>query len=96
LRTKQTVEPLASTLGIQPRVAPDSAALAQQILSGDAAAVVLVAAHSNTVPEIITALGASVALDIIGHRDFDNLFLVTTHPGGGASMLRLKYGTRST
>jgi phosphohistidine phosphatase SixA len=95
LRTKETVAPLASRLQIQPREAPDAPILAQQLLSGAAGPVVLVAGHSNTVPEIIAALGAASAAVTIGHREFDNLFVVTASQSGEASALHLKYGTAS-
>jgi phosphohistidine phosphatase SixA len=94
-RTQQTVEPLASLLGVQPREAPDAPILAQQLLSGAAGPVVLVAGHSDTVPKIITALGVASAAVTIGHREFDNLFVVTATQSGGASALDLKYGTPS-
>jgi len=95
LRTKQTVEPLALSLGIQPRLAPEPRALAEEVLSGAAGSVVLVAGHSNTVPPIIAALGASSTTITIGEQEFDNMFVVTTDHAAGASLLHLKYGTSS-
>jgi broad specificity phosphatase PhoE len=95
-RTRQTLEPLASLLGVQPRVAPEPPALAGQVLAGAARSVVLIVGHSNTVPAIIAALRASPAEVTIGEQEFDNLFIVTiTHQSGRPSMLRLKYGTPS-
>lgn len=59
-RTQQTVEPVAKANGLKVEVvdARDSKALAGRIraLSGNA---VLVSGHSNTVPEVAAALGAS-------------------------------------
>lgn len=57
-RTKQTVGPLAARLGIQPREVPPPPVFAEEILSGTVGQVVLVAGHSNTVPQMIEALGA--------------------------------------
>jgi hypothetical protein len=68
--------------------------LAQELLSGTVGPVALVAGHSDTVPEIIAALGASSAVTI-GHLEFDNLFVVTAGQPGSASALHLKYGTPS-
>src|SRR3954449_783854 len=61
LRTKQTVEPLASVLGIVPRLAPEPPEFANLVLSGVAGPTVLVAGHSNTIPLMIAALSPSSA-----------------------------------
>jgi len=92
-RTKQTVKALASQLGIQPQEAPP--ALVQLVLSGAAGPAVLVAGHSNTVPQMITALGGLPPGVVIGENEFDNLFVVTAGGPGGASVVRLKYGKSS-
>lgn len=76
-RTKQTVGPLAARLGIQPREVPPPPVFAEEILSGTVGQVVLVAGHSNTVPQMIEALGAPPLSFAIGEREFDNLFVVT-------------------
>jgi broad specificity phosphatase PhoE len=89
LRTRQTVEPLAAQSGVLPREASSSADLARDIASGAAGAVVVVAGHSDTVPEIIAGLGA--APPTIHHREFDNLFVVLVG-ADEARLIRLKYG----
>jgi phosphohistidine phosphatase SixA len=94
-RTKQTVEPLAASLGVQPREVPSPHALAREVLSGTAGAVVLIAGHSNTVPQMIAAFGVPPPMPTIGEREFDNLFVVTVTAPGQASSVRLKYGSQS-
>src|SRR3954454_6091824 len=94
-RTKQTVGPLAARLGVQPREAPSIQALAREVLSGPAGAVVLIAGHANTVPQMIAALGVPPPMLTIGDREFDNLFVVSVTGLGRASPVRLKYGNRS-
>jgi phosphohistidine phosphatase SixA len=89
-RTKQTVAPLASGLHIQPSVAPAPAVFAQKVSSGSFGDVILVAGHSNTMPEMIAALGVAGPAAAIGESEFDNLFIVTI-ANGQASVLRLKY-----
>jgi|SRR5215207_4208676 len=89
-RTQQTVAPAARVLGLDPRLTPSAAAFAQDALSGDPEAVVLVAGHSDTIPAILVALGATPA-PAIGEREFDNLFVLTTR--GGAHLLHLRYGS---
>lgn len=89
-RTMQTVAPLIVRLGLRPAVVPPPAVLAEQVRSGALGAVVLVAGHSNTVPEMIKALGAGPE-PVIGEREFDNLFVVTAAGSGPAGLLRLRY-----
>lgn len=78
LRTKQTAAPLAARRGLTPvEFAPlNTAAIAQHILANHAGGNVLVVGHTNTIPAIITALGATPPLAAIPEDDFDNLFLV--------------------
>jgi hypothetical protein len=82
-RTKQTVEPSARELGLLPRLAPPSSTLARDARAGLFGEVVLVAGHSNTIPTLLAVLGAT-SVPVIGEREFDNLFVLTTHSGDGA------------
>jgi phosphohistidine phosphatase SixA len=98
IRTKQTVKPLADQLSLQPREVPRSErldALAQQILTGQLGEVILIAGHSNTVPKMVSALGAA-PVPTIGEREFDNLFILTVLRPGKVGFVRLRYGTIST
>jgi phosphohistidine phosphatase SixA len=95
VRTKQTVQPLAARLGIEPREVSPPDVFAEEILSGTVGDVVLVAGHSNTIPEMIAALGAPPLSSTIGEREFDNLFVVTVAGSGTANVLGLKYGRSS-
>jgi len=104
LRTKQTAEPLAKQLGItsttvaikmsatNPRQVSEQSIkeLAQKILDspGDNA---LVVGHSNTIPEVIRALGGD-AVPTIDEKEFDDLFIVTIYAKGRAKVTHLKYG----
>jgi phosphohistidine phosphatase SixA len=91
-RTKQTVQPLADQLGLQPREVPKRPdLLAQQILSGQFGDMVLIAGHSNTVPQIISALGAE-AVTPISEREFDNLFVVIVFQPDKVGLVHLRYG----
>lgn len=93
-RTRQTVEPLASRLHLTVRTvqARATAELARRILGG-AERVVLVAGHSNTVPEIVRALGGGDVASI-GDAEYDNLYIVHITAAGAATTLRLHYGAR--
>jgi broad specificity phosphatase PhoE len=90
-RTKQTVEPSARELGLVPRLAPAAATLAREALAGRFGEVLLIAGHSNTVPMILAALGAS-SPPVIGEREFDNLFVLTTSSGNDGRLVHLRYG----
>ena len=87
-RTQQTAAPVAKALGLTVKIVPSksTADLTKQVkaIKGN----VLVVGHSNTVPDVIKALGVTTPITI-GDGDFDNLFLVTggTHP----ALLRLHY-----
>jgi phosphohistidine phosphatase SixA len=87
-RTRETAAPLAKTLGITPATiaADDAAKLVAELkqVTGNA----LVVGHSNTVPDVIKALGVSARV-AIGDEDFDNLFIVTA--GQPPRFARLHY-----
>lgn len=86
-RTRQTAEPLAKSLGLEPTVvsSKDTPGLVQRIRA--ATGNVLVVGHSNTVPAIIKAMTGEIVT--VEDSDYDNLFVVTAGPT--ASVLRLHY-----
>ncbi len=92
-RTRLTAEPIAKHLGIKPEQmdAADSKKLADTILAKHSGETVLVVGHSDTVPEIIAALGGP-SMPELGEFEFDNLFVVTIYAPGKASVALLKYG----
>ena len=93
-RTQQTVDPVARKLGLTHRVAPEAEVRAMR--SAVDGSVILIAGHSNTVPRMINAMGVLPALENLGEREFDNLFVVTISSATGpAALVRLKYGTAS-
>lgn len=74
-RTQETAAPLAHSLGIRPEVvsADDLRSLVAKINA--ARGNVLVVGHSNTLPQIINALGVTARVTV-AESDYDNLFLV--------------------
>jgi phosphohistidine phosphatase SixA len=74
-RTQETAAPTAASTHIAPTVvaAKDTAALTEKLhqLNGNA----LVIAHSNTIPDIIKALGIKVVIKI-PDTDYSDLFIV--------------------
>jgi phosphohistidine phosphatase SixA len=104
LRTKQTAEPLAKHLGIASIALPikmsasNPRAVSQESINEIAERIyqkagenALIVGHSNTVPEVIRALGGDV-VPTIGETEFDDLFVVTLYAKGRARVTNLKYG----
>lgn len=103
LRTKATAEPLAKQLGIASvvislKMSPSnprqvSSESIQEIVEkiyqrpGENA---LVIGHSNSVPDVIKALGGDV-VPTIDEKEFDDLFVVTVYAKGRARVTHLKY-----
>lgn len=88
-RTQETAEPLAKKLNLKPEAteAKDYDTLVGKLKI--ATGVSLVVGHSNTVPEIISRLGAGTVAPI-GDNDFDRLYVVTKSPGQ-TSLVMLHY-----
>jgi broad specificity phosphatase PhoE len=74
-RTNQTAAPLARILRLEPTVvaANNRAALVAKLK--EASGNVLVVGHSNTIPDLIKALGITTSVTI-ADNDYDNLFVV--------------------
>lgn len=90
LRTRQTAAPLATRIHLEPTkiLASDADKLVKAIRSRQTGVVVVIG-HSDSVPEIITALGGPPVT--IGDTEFDNLFVLNTG-APKSSLVRLHYG----
>jgi broad specificity phosphatase PhoE len=99
-RTRATAAPLAARLGVAPEVvdarAPNHAQLvAQGILARHRNQTVVVVGHSNTIPDIIAALGAP-RVPPICDSDYDGIYLVWLPDSGGRETVQhLHYGQRT-
>lgn len=78
-RTQETAAPLTHSLGVQPEVvsAGETARLVAKLKASQGN--VLVVGHSNSLPQIISALGVSSPMTI-AETEYDNLFLVVRDP----------------
>lgn len=103
LRTKATAEPLAKQLGIASVAISlkTTAANPRQVTAESIQEIVekiyqrpgenaLVIGHSNSVPDVIKALGGDV-VPTIDEKEFDDLFVVTVYAKGKARVTHLKY-----
>jgi broad specificity phosphatase PhoE len=91
LRTVQTMRPLATQTGLVPQPVPTPDVWAQQVVAEALGEVVVVVGHSNTIPEMLEALGVPSPAPI-GEREFDNLFVAAVAGPGNAHVTHLKYG----
>lgn len=96
LRTQQTVQPLATHLGLAVTQIADNDVdgLISQILENHRGETVLVAGHSTTVPLIIQKLVGGTIMTI-PESQFDNLFVVIIPKRGKKKVVHLKYGVPS-
>lgn len=85
-RTRQTAAPTAARLALNVSVYDprDTAALLARVRAEPGP--VLIVGHSNTVPDIIAALGGTRPAPLV-HTDFGDLWVV--EPGGATTRLRL-------
>lgn len=98
-RTRQTAEPLARHLKINPIVATaggdakeHARELARRVLTEHCGGVVLVVGHSDTLPALMAAFGVA-SPPSIGQDQFDSLFAVIAWGSGEPSgLVQARYG----
>ena len=108
LRTQQTVAATASHLGLEESVIQmtDPQAIADEILSHYRGRTVLVVGHSDTVPQIIEALGGPSLCPNRGgvlvkgecrirDKEYDNLYILRVPESGPAGFMATRYGEPS-
>ena len=93
MRSRMTAEPLAKRLGLTPVVAPGDmpGALARRVLHEHAGGRILIVGHSDTMNEIVGALGAKNPLPPIGTDDYGTMYVVSVPRIGRANALQLTY-----
>lgn len=92
-RTRETAEPTARAAGLRVRIYDPgpTEALADRLRGRPGR--YLVVGHSNTVPDLVRALGGDPDPDM-AEAGYDRLYVVLIGPGG-VTTLRLRYGARS-
>jgi broad specificity phosphatase PhoE len=91
-RTKLTAEPLAKKLAIDVTVidAAKSDEFANAIRTKKGGQTVLVVGHSNSLPEIIRALGGP-EIPELDDNEYDSLFVLSVPESGESKLLKLKF-----
>jgi phosphohistidine phosphatase SixA len=91
-RTIDTAKPLAEALRVTPQQlsGPDVSALASRLTSLGDRDRALVVGHSNTVPQLLRALGVNTPVTI-ADGDYDNVFIVVPTKDSAPVLLRLKF-----
>jgi broad specificity phosphatase PhoE len=92
-RTQETVNNTAAQLGLPVQLYDTTNQLTNLIKTGHQGKTVLVAGHSDTVPQILSSLGIESPSSI--GNEFNNLFVVVLHPDGRATLSHLKYEVHS-
>ena len=91
LRTQQTAAPLAEAAHLKVETVPAKNIddLVRRVLADKSP--VLVVAHSDTIPDILKALGVSADVKI-GDMEYDDLFIVVPPATGVPTLVRLRFG----
>ena len=93
-RTRKTAAPIAAKLGVKvEEIASGKTYVADMvkiIREKHEGETVLIVGHSNTTPDVIRALGATVP--DMPDPQYDDLFIVTLIRGAAAELLPLRYG----
>ena len=90
-RARDTVQPLAAVLGLKVEIYDKSdAQFVERIRRDQPGGIGVVAGHSNTIPDLLKALGCPGDFKIASD-EYDNLFLVVPKADGPATLLHLRY-----
>ena len=92
-RSQATAKPLADRANV-PVVqlsAADVQGLISHILANQRGRTVLISSHTDRIPQIISALGAS-PVPAVADTDYDNLWVITVPRWGSPRLMLLKYG----
>jgi broad specificity phosphatase PhoE len=91
-RTVETGAPVAERLHVPATALPaaDRRALLDSINASTSSDRLLIVGHSNTLPDILAALGVTPAI-AIRDDDYDNLFLVIPRTGAPPVFIRMRF-----
>ena len=93
VRSRMTAAPLAAALHIQPVEMPpeDPKALVRRLFKDHSGGRVLIVAHADTVPLIVSLLSGEAAGPELAADDYGTMFIVTVPRIGRANVLHLNF-----
>ena len=93
-RNTETVQPLAKILNLEINYynPTENEEILENILDNHKGKIILVVAHSDTVPTLIADLGASKNVPPIAEHEYDNIYIVSIPWFGKTKTIRLRYG----
>ena len=93
-RTRQTAQAVADALDLPVNTydAGDTEPILESILKKHKGKIILVVAHSNTLPVLIANLGASKRVPSIAEDEYDNIYIISIPWFGKTKTIRLRYG----
>ena len=93
-RNTETVQPLAKILNLEINYynPTENEEVLENILDNHKGKIILVVAHSDTVPTLIADLGASKNVPAIAEHEYDNIYIVSIPWFGKTKTIRLRYG----
>jgi broad specificity phosphatase PhoE len=93
-RTQETAQPIADALDLPINTydPSDTEAVLERILKNHKGKIILVVAHSNTVPVLIANLGASKKVPPIQEDEYDNIYIISIPWFGKTKTIRLRFG----
>ena len=93
-RAQETAMPVANALSLPINTydAADTETVLETILRNHKGKIVLVVAHSDTLPELIANLGASKRVPAIAEAEHDNIYVISIPWFGKTKTIRLRYG----
>ncbi len=94
-RTKETAQPVADALDLPINIydpSDDDEALVDKMVRDHKGKIILVVGHSNTLPTMIAALGASKKVPPIAEMEYDNIYIISIPWFGKTKTIRLRFG----
>ena len=93
-RTQETAKPIADALDLPVNTydVEDLEPILEHILRKHKGKIILVVAHSNTLPVLIANLGASKKVPPIAEDEYDNIYIISIPWFGKTKTIRLRFG----
>jgi broad specificity phosphatase PhoE len=93
-RTRETAQAVADPLDLPVNTydVADTEPILESILKKHKGKIILVVAHSNTLPVLIANLGASKRVPPIAEDEYDNIYIISIPWFGKTKTIRLRYG----